>query len=203
MNALRATLATAIAATCLLTLPSLGGMASANASVQKCIGKNGSVTYTDGACSAASSPVALPMHVAKVIARENATNLEYDADGAAGAPIGLGPRNGTAGCARSPQQLQADLGYAFASRDVNRMSESYHWLGLNHKDAKGILSRLESMSRDRVASSNLMQIGPASAFATPVEAKGAPVGYLQLALANGSPVQMQVTEVRGCYFARF
>ena len=115
----------------------------------------------------------------------------------------MGPRSGKAGCARTPQQLQADLGFAFASRDVNRMSESYHWIGLNQADAKGILARLESMSRDRVASSNLMEIGPMSAFATATDAHGAPVGYLQLALANGSPVQMQVTEVRGCYFARF
>ena len=203
MNVLRATLSSAIATTCLLALPSLGGMASADASVQKCIGKDGSVTYTDGACAASSSPAALPLHVAKAIAADPASRIEYDADGVSGAPIGLGPRSGKAGCARTPQQLQADLGFAFASRDVNRMSESYHWIGLNQADAKGILAKLEGMSRDRVASSNLMEIGPMSAFATATDAQGAPVGYLQLALANGSPVQMEVTEVRGCYFARF
>ncbi len=203
MNAIRATLASAIATACLLSIPALGGLGSASASVQKCVAGDGSVTYTDGPCASSASRVALPMHVAKAIAREDsAADLQYDANGAVGAPVGLGPRPAKSGCSRSPQQLQADLGYAFASRDINRISENYHWVGLNQRDARGILSRLESMARERVASSNLTELGALTAFA-PSPSAGDTTGYLQLALANGSPVQMQVTEYRGCYFARF
>lgn len=205
MNAARTLLLSALATACLLAFPKLGGLLDAKASVQKCVGADGSVTYTDGACGALGAPVALPQHLARSVAANEASSIDYDEGGSVSAPARLGPRSAQAGCARSPQQLQADLGYAFASRDINRIAGNYHWVGLNQRDARGILGKLESMAKERVARSELFGSGLGTAFAgaaAPLADAGS-AGFLQIALANGSPVQMQVTRYRGCYFARF
>ncbi len=198
-------LLSAIATVCLLSLLKLGGMGEAHAGVQKCVGTDGAVTYTDGACGTIGTPVALPMDVARAVANEADTTIEYDASGSVTAPSRLGPRSPQAGCARSPDQLQADIGYAFASRDVNRIAGNYHWVGLNQRDARVILSKLESIADDRVIRSELFASDLVQAFTNTPLASGdlANAGFLQLALANGTPIQMQVTQYRGCYFARF
>lgn len=205
MNAARSLLITAIATACMIALPKVGGMGDAQAGVQKCVGADGAVTYTDGACGTMGSPTALPTHIARAVAKEAESTIEYDAGGSISAPSRLGPRSSQAGCARSPDQLQADIGYAFASRDVNRIASNYHWVGLNHRDARGILGKLESMADDRVIRSELFGSGLGQAFvdASPTSGDAANAGFLQIALANGTPIQMQVTQYRGCYFARF
>ena len=205
MNAARALLLTAIATASLIALPKMGGMGEAQAGVQKCVGSDGSLTYTDVACGAMGSPVALPSHVARAVANEADATIEYDASGSVTAPSSLGPRSAQAGCARSPDQLQADIGYAFASRDVNRMASNYHWTGLSHRDARSILGKLENIAEERVIRSELFGSGLGQAFAdaSPVSGDTANAGFLQIDLADGTPIQMQVTQYRGCYFARF
>ncbi len=202
MNAYRLSVSTLAASAGLIGLFALGAFGTADASVQKCMGKDGSVTYTDGACAASTSPVAMPAALARAVATPDDGAFGYDMDGSSGAPIGLGPRTKQAGCSRTPEQLQADLGFAFASRDINRIAGNYHWVGLNQRDARGILDRLESMARERVAETRYIDAGFGSAFAT-VHATGDNAGFMQLALASGSPVQMKVTRYQGCYFARF
>lgn len=205
MNAARTLLVSALATACLIAFPKLGGFGDANASIQKCVSPDGTVSYTDGACGAMGSPAALPAHLARAIDNEADATIEYDANGSVTAPTRLGPRSALAGCARNPDQLQADIGYAFASRDLNRIAGNYHWVGLSHRDARGILGKLERMANDRIVRSQLFEAGLGDAFATaPQSDDGASTaGYLQLALANGSPIQMKVTQYRGCYFASF
>lgn len=202
MNAQRLTVSTLVASAGLAGILALGALGTADASVQKCMGKDGSVTYTDGVCAASTLPVAMPAALARSVTGNDEGGFGYDVDGSAGAPIGLGPRSKQSGCSRSPEQLQADMGFAFASRDINRIAGNYHWAGLNQRDARGILNRLESMARERVAQTRYIDASLGSAFATaPVSSDNA--GFMQLALAGGSPVQMKVTRYNGCYFARF
>lgn len=203
MNVSRPVLSTLVASAGLIGIFALGALGTADASVQKCMAKDGSVTYTDGACGASASPMALPAGLARAVAANDTGEFGYDADGNAGAPIGLGPRTTQSGCSRSPEQLQADLGYAFASRDINRIAGNYHWVGLNQRDARGILDRLESMSRERVAETRYIDASLGSAFARATSTTAENAGFLQLALASGSPVQMKVARYHGCYFAQF
>lgn len=205
MNVLRASLISAVTSSLLLTVPMLGSVNTAQANVQKCIAPGGEVIYTNVGCDANNaSPAAMPSHVARAIARESVADagIGFDVQGNQGAPSGLGPRSRASGCARSPEQLQADFGYAMASRDINRISENYHWVGLSQRDARGILSKLESMAKERVAQTRLLP-ATGSAFIDGKAVMDGNAGHLQLALASGSPVQMAVTEYRGCYFAKF
>ena len=205
MNAARTLMLSALATACLVAFPQLGALGNANAGVQKCVSADGSVSYTDGACGSMGQPQALPAHLARSIASDAVSTIEYDANGSVSAPSRLSPRSAQAGCARTPDQLQADLGYAFASRDVNRIAGNYHWVGLNQGDARGIIGKLESMADDRVVRSELFEAGLGSSFASSNSSTDASntAGYLQLALANGTPIQMKVTQYRGCYFASF
>lgn len=202
MNARRITFSSFVATAGLAGIFALGALGTADAGVQKCMGKDGSVTYTDGLCAASASPVALPAALANAVAANEGDGFGYDTDGNTGAPVGLGPRNSASGCARTPEQLQADIGYAFASRDINRIAGNYHWVGMNQRDARGILNRLESMARERVAETRYIDASLGSAFATAHFASDN-AGFMQLALSSGSPVQMKVTRYKGCYFARF
>lgn len=200
MNATRSFVPALLASAGLAGLLALGATGTADAGVQKCVGNDGAVSYTDGACGAAGAPVALPAGLARAVIASETGNFGYDMDGSAGAPVGLGPRKTSSGCARSPEQLQADIGYAFASRDINRIAGNYHWVGMGHKDARLILDRLEGMARERVSRSQYLNAGLGSAFET---GSADSAGFLQLAMSGGSPVQMRVTRYQGCYFARF
>lgn len=204
MNAARTLLLSTLATASLLAFPKLGGMAAANPGVQKCVDASGTVSYTDGTCGAMGVAVALPGHLARIV-EENEAAIGYDAQVSVSAPSTLGPRSAQSGCARNPAQLQSDIGYAFASRDLNRIAGNYHWVGLGHRDARGILGKLETMAETRIARSDFIGGAAGQSFATSALQSGdaGNVGLLRIALADGTPMQMQVTRYRGCFFARF
>ena len=51
------------------------------------------------------------------------------------------------GCARTPTQLAMDLRGALALGDVNRIAESYHWVGMSNKQGQRIMDRLRAADR--------------------------------------------------------
>lgn len=182
--------------------------------IQRCVGDDGTAIYTDKACGAFKArPAAMSGELVKRLAFDAA-----NADGMhstlasmgsyrdASEPLRAslpGRRSAAAGCARSPAQLTSDLVGAFALGDVNRVAESYHWVGLDHRGAIPVMRQLERMAAMPLADARFLAawIGPGnlSADAIPTDA-----GLMQLVFGDGARVvDMQVRRYAGCYFVRF
>lgn len=198
-------------AAALLAAFAMPGPAPAQASgsgIQRCEAPDGTAIYTDRACTSLGA-TASPM------SGELRTRLAYSADGdfdtgvfgARRAPA-VARRSAASGCARSSTQLSMDLQGAWALGDVNRIAESYHWVGLNSDQARTIMERL-----DRLAAQPLWQahyfdarIGGAMQFADASAAAPTSAGVMQLVFGDGASRQVQDFDVRryhGCYFVQF
>ena len=102
------------------------------------------------------------------------------------------------GCAHSIQQLSLDLLGAFALGDVNRIAESFHWPGLRHRQAMGVMQQLQWLSRHPLLDARYYALGSLM-DASP------DAGQIQLTF-DGRPqraVDLSVTRYAGCYFVRF
>jgi hypothetical protein len=112
-----------------------------------------------------------------------------------------GRRSAVAGCARSPEQLSRDLVGAFALRDVNRVAESYHWAGMNQRQALPVMKQLERLSAKPLADARFLAawIGPASDTSRSMPRDA---GLMQLVFADqgGRIVDFEVRRYAGCYF---
>jgi hypothetical protein len=198
----------------------------AGTGLQRCANSDGTTLYTDKPCRAlGAKPVPLSAELATRIARERSReqamagmatgSIDTAVYADASAPMSLAPaapgrRSVAAGCARTPTQLQMDLRGAFALRDVNRIAESYHWVGVSHRGAMRILERLQSMARRQVTDTDYFdaRIGSgggmlASAGDTAIGGSG---GILQVTFAGadgGSIADFDVERYKGCYFVRF
>lgn len=202
----------------------------AGMAIQRCQAADGAVIYTDRPCRVLrAKPVPLPGELAMRIARDHArerllamtTSTGVGAvDASAGiyadasAPMSLGPaspgrRAVAAGCARTPTQLQMDLHGALALGDVNRIAESYHWVGVPSRAAMRILDRLDAMARRPVAGIRYYDawIGSGDAMlASTGDSAIGNGGILQVAFAGrdgGSIADFEVERYKGCYFVRF
>lgn len=186
----------------------------AGTAIQRCEAADGTTVYTDAPCSllsAASRP--LPGDLLNRIARDEARNTSSPEYASAAAPTGItagaGRRAPTAGCARTPTQLAMDLRGSLAIGDVNRLAESYHWVGLSQKQSRPIMQRLERLAGqtledtryyDARIGSGGMQFADAGA-----SAGNAAIGVMQLQL--GAPTRevmdLEVARYAGCYFVKF
>ena len=209
----------------------------AGTGIQRCQDADGQALYTDKPCRALGArPVPLPAELATRIVRErsheqalwmaafntgaidNAGAVETAVYADASAPLSLAPthpasnrRPVAAGCARTPTQLQMDLRGAFALGDVNRIAESYHWVGVSHRGAMRILERLQSMARRQVVDTDYFDArissGGGTVFASAGDSMvGGSGGILQVTLGDtkgGSIADFDVEHYRGCYFVRF
>lgn len=197
----------------------------AGTGIQRCQAADGATVYTDRACAAfGAKAVGLPGELATRIrreqAREEAVALASGGTGAgeglyadAAAPVALaqqpGRRSVAGGCARTPVQLQMDLQGAFSLGDVNRIAESYHWVGVSAHAAARIMDRLARLARRPVTDAHYFDasIGPADLHASAGDAGiGGSGGVLQLAFAGdggGSITDFDVERYKGCYFVRF
>jgi hypothetical protein len=105
-----------------------------------------------------------------------------------------------------------DLRASIALGDVNRVAESYHWVGLTTREGERVLDRLQRMAREPVADSHYF----GAAIASPLDADAVEIasagtgpgsaGMLQLQLGRGagiSVVDLDVERYAGCYFVRF
>lgn len=199
-------------ALCALAVPA-PQPAHAGTGLVRCEGANGEVIYTDKACAAfGAKHVPIPGGLLTRLAsdRDPAT-LPDLVDGGSGTALPApGRRSPADGCARTPAQLARDLHGALALGDVNRVAESYHWVGHTHAQAQPVLARLERLENRplqdvqffdvRIGAAALAARAPAAASANGM------AGLLQLAIGRGAAYEVVDFEVRryaGCYFVRF
>ncbi|MGY0799266.1 hypothetical protein ACW7G0_09465 [Lysobacter sp. A286] len=180
--------------------------------IQRCEAPDGTQIYTDKAC-ATFGATAMPMsgELLTRLASDNAGD-----DGAAHAVFGgrrapaVARRSAASGCARSSTQLSMDLQGAWALGDVNRIAESYHWVGLDSGQTRSIMQRLGHLAEqplwqahyfDARIGGGMMQLADASGGANHSD-----VGVMQLVFGDDASRQVQDFKVRryhGCYFVQF
>lgn len=204
MKTLSATaLVTALVA---LALP-WSGPVGANSGLRRCEQADGSIAYTDRVCaSLGARQMVLSGELLTRIARDEAA-YGQGIDFSDAQPVAnVGRRSQTSGCARSTRQLSMDIQGSLALHSVNRLAESYHWVGRTHREAQQHMLRLERMAAQRLTDAKYFdaQIGGAMQFADASMASPN-TGIVQLTLDNGSAQQvMDLTVLRysGCYFVR-
>lgn len=199
------TAALALAAPVAQTVHATGG-------VLRCESADGTLVYTDKACSAfgaRSMPVSGEL-MGRIL-REQSREMPDAAKAltASATTVAAPARRSSAdGCARSPIQLQMDLRGALALGDVNRIAESYHWTGVSQRAADKLMQRLEGLSDRPVAQTHYFdaQIGGGlDAWAASSADGDGSAGIMQVVFGgNGtSVVDFSVQRYQGCYFVRF
>lgn len=194
--------------------------------VQQCITADGNVLYTDKPCrSVGARAVAMRGELATRLVRERATEARYTGVEVAFVSNTYAPTPTTAtmraareaiarrsvhgGCARTTTQLAMDLRGAFALGDVNRIAESFHWVGMSQRGANATMQRLQSLSKRNLMDVQYYdaQIGgwmeTADAGASAEASDG---GVMQLQFGDGMNATIQDFDVvrnGGCWFVRF
>lgn len=181
--------------------------------IQRCEASDGNAIYTDKPCAAfraqpsrLSDDLNVRLAIADAENRRNGIDSHVSTLGAyrdASEPLRAtipGRRSPSAGCARSPQQLSRDLVGAFAQHDVNRVAESYHWVGMSHRQALPVMKQLDRLSAQPLADARFL-----SAWIGSGEEAGARIpmdaGLMQLVFADGGRVvDFEVRRYSGCYF---
>jgi hypothetical protein len=205
-------LAVCLSALCALALPA-PQPAQAGTGLVRCAGANGEVIYTDKACAAFSAkPVPISGELLTRLASDRDPQTLPDlVDGGAGSALPApGRRSPADGCARTPGQLARDLHGALALGDLNRVAESYHWVGHTHAQAQPVLARLERLENRPLQDVQFfdVRIGAAAlagAAASSRRSNGM-AGLMQLAIGHGAAyevVDFEVQRYAGCYFVRF
>lgn len=226
-----------LAATALLSTIPVSAPVEATSAIQRCQSSDGSLVYTDKACAIFGAKAApIPGQLLTRIARDErmhpstSTDTQYaDAttplDASSSSPVSR--RSPTSGCARTPTQLAMDLRGSLALGDVNRVAESYYWVGMSNKQGQKTLDRLQHLLGKSVVDSHYYdaQIMPSQIMASPIMASpttdgegaswmaaadtprgGGNAGILQLALqddAQTSVMDLDVQRYAGCYFVSF
>lgn len=204
-------LAACLMALCALALPA-PQPAQAGTGLVRCEGVNGEVIYTDKACAAFNAkPVPISGELLTRLAsdRDPAT-LPALVDGSGATLPAPGRRSPADGCARTPAQLARDLHGAIALGDVNRVAESYHWVGHTHAQAQPVLARLERLEHRPLQDVQFFDVRTGAAAldaraSTAMRSNGM-AGLMQLAIGHGAAYEVVDFEVRryaGCYFVRF
>jgi hypothetical protein len=187
--------------------------AMATTGIMKCATPEGIAIYTDHACEPGAKAVPMPGQLLARIARDEARSPDAT-DGFGGDTLPVPRRRSVAaGCARTPTQLERDLRASIALGDVNRVAESYHWVGISTREGERVLDRLQRMAREPVVDTHYFDAAiPSSplgvdaiqlASATPGPG---PAGMLQVQLGRGmqaSVVDLDVERYAGCYFVEF
>ena len=223
----------ALALTLLLSLVPAPQPVVAATGIQRCQSPDGNLVYTDRGCAAfqaRSVPMSgeLLARIAQEQARAERNQLFADIDladsddsGIADASLPLqdagtliGRRSVAGGCARTPTQLQMDLRTALALGDVNRVAESYHWVGMSSRQGERTLDRLQHLTGKPVRDSQYFdaQIGFGTGAGSLLASadsngnRGGDAGVLQLLLGSAaapSVVEFDVHRYAGCYFVAF
>lgn len=224
----KSVLALALAATLAASVvPGSPAIRDANAAgIQRCVAPDGTTLYTDQPCQQHDAePMAMPGELTARLV--DARQAEVDAGGTLNASTGyvdaslpLYPgeqprtaaarRSPAAGCARSPTQLAMDLQGAFALGDVNRIAESYHWVGMDQQGATGVMQRLERLARSTVVDTRYYDASIVSSgigtWADAGGTLGAGAGVMQLSMGGeggAAVVDLEVERYDGCYFVHF
>ena len=203
-----------LAATLLLSAVPAAAPLHAASAILRCQSPDGTLVYTDKACGAFGAKAA-PMPGA-LLSRIYHDEARFDSDADADAPAVLPPverRSASRGCARTPTQLAMDLRGSLALGDVNRVAESYHWVGMSSRQGERTLDRLQRLIGKPVLDSHYFdaQIGAAVDGATLLASNDSSIGgdggMLQLVLGGGdtarSAIDFDVHRYAGCYFVTF
>lgn len=183
--------------------------AGTSSALQRCESSDGEVVYTDRPCATLGArPLPLSGELLTRIAREEAANTR-DLDFVdAPAVANVGRRSPTSGCARNKQQLAMDIQGSLALHNVNRLAESYHWVGTSHRQAQQHMLRLEKMAKQRLKDDARVfyaQIGSGAMQFADAGTASPGAGIVQLTLGNGATqqvVDLEVMRYSGCYFVR-
>jgi len=204
-----------LAATLLLVMSPLVVPVQATSAILRCQSPDGTLVYTDKACSAFGAKAA-PIS-GNLLTRIYRDESHFDDADAAVALPEVARRDPSAGCARTPTQLAMDLRASLAMGDVNRVAESYHWVGMSTREGERTIDRLQALTGKPVVDSHYFdaQIQMASLDDAGVdpEATGAgasavagEAGMLQLLLGDDgsrSAIDFDVHRYAGCYFVTF
>jgi hypothetical protein len=189
----------------------------ATTAIQRCASADGTMVYTDTACSAlGATNVAIPGALLTRIAREEArfaSSADDEATTPAAMPSSPGRRPPASGCARTPTQLAMDLRSSLVLGDVNRVAESYDWRGMSSADGRRIMDRLQRLIGKPVLDSHYFdaQIGMGNtvdggSLLASTSGTGGDAGVLQLVLgadASRTAIDFDVHKTMGCFFVRF
>lgn len=184
--------------------------------IERCTAADGTSVYTDKPCALAGArPAPLsPGLLARLASERHVAGLQGDdatmpvtlAD-AAPSVSANGRRAAADGCARTPRQLADDLRGSLALGDVNRLAESYHWVGMSQRQGERTLDRLARLLGHQALDGRYYAAQLASlSDAGLADARGGDGGLLQLVLAGrGAPsvVEFDVHRYDGCYFVSF
>jgi hypothetical protein len=158
--------------------------AMATTGIMKCATPEGIAIYTDHACEPGAKAVPMPGQLLARIARDEARSPDAT-DGFDGDTLPVPRRRSVAaGCARTPTQLERDLRASIALGDVNRVAESYHWVGISTREGERVLDRLQRMAREPVVDTHYFDAAIPSS----------PLGVDAIQLASATPVP----DRRGC-----
>lgn len=122
-----------------LLVPALGASLSplAAAQVQRCVGADGQVVFTDRSCESVG-----------------AEDWRQPAPVDAGAGTGVGAGTGATrmlACPRTARDLAATLSAAIQATDLDRASALYDWVGVPKAQQPGVLARLDALVRRPLA----------------------------------------------------
>jgi hypothetical protein len=201
-------------ATLLLCSAPVAAPLHATSEILRCESSDGTLVYTDKACSAFGAKAApMPGTLLTRIYHDEA-RFGGDVDVSMQAPAPVGRRDPSKGCARTPTQLAMDLRGSLALGDVNRVAESYHWVGMSSRQGERTLDRLQALVGKPVLDSHYFD----AQIAMTGESEGAQLaasgdggiggdaGMLQLVLADDddrSAIDFDVHKYAGCYFVTF
>lgn len=200
----------AFVATLLAALLPLSQPVRAGSGIQRCESADGNAVYTDRACStlgAKATPISgeLLTRIARDEAAYPSNNGAMFADTATTTLATAARRAPSAGCARTPTQLSMDLQGSFALHDVNRLAESYHWVGQSHRQAQQLMQQLDRLASRQLLDAHFFdaQIGPGGMQLADAGSGNRNAGVMQVTLGgDGSPqvVDFDVLRYAGCYF---
>lgn len=200
--------ALALAVAAAISVPASNDVQAAYSGIQKCRAADGTAVYTDKPCDALNARTeAMSMDVAMRLQADAAASEAFPANAAIAPAHGTatGRRSLAAGCARTPTQLAMDVQASMGLRDVNRLAESFHWVGMSSEQAKPVMKQLEALTRTQLLSAQVhsysmgLQFADASGEMTEGDA-----GTLMLALhgdEGARSLQLNVQQYAGCYFA--
>lgn len=206
-----------LAATLLLVAAPMAVPVRATSAILRCQSPDGTLVYTDKACSAFGAKAApMPGNLLSRIYRDESHFADGDADAGTvdhSLPA-VARRDPSAGCARTPAQLAMDLRASLAMGDVNRVAESYHWVGMSSREGEHTIDRLQALTGKPVLDSHYFdaQIQLASlddagmGRGADASAIGGGAGMLQLVLGDDgsrSAIDFDVRRYAGCYFVTF